>query len=124
MNVRSSSRVVSLLILLLGAVSGCAADPICPGDGQSLVILSPSDGDAVTGSELNVVVRACGFERDDVIALVLEEPVATDYGFVTFLEDPELTFSVPILPGTMRMHATDDATRGVRSADVSVTTSP
>lgn len=124
MNAVPFSRALSLLVVLLGIVSGCAADPICPANGQSLTILSPADGDAVTGSELNVVVRTCGFERDDVIALVLEEPVATDYGFVTFLEDPELTFSVPTLPGTMRMHATDDATRNVRSADVSVMTSP
>jgi len=89
-----------------------------------LVILSPADGDTVTGSEFDVTVRACGFERDDIIALVLEEPVATDYGFATFFEDPVLTMRVPALPGTMRMHATDDATRAVRSADVSVTTAP
>ncbi|NOY93365.1 MAG: hypothetical protein GXP55_19440 [Deltaproteobacteria bacterium] len=69
-------------------------------------------------------MEACGFERDDVIALYLEEPVATDYGFATFLEDPELRFVVPTLPGTMRFYATDDATRTLRSPSVSVTTSP
>ena len=107
--------------LWLGA---CAGDSACPASGQSLTILSPMDGEAVTGSEFDVTLRVCGFERDDVIALVIDEPVASDYGFVTYLGDPVLTLRVPALPGTMRMHATDDATRTVRSSDVSVTTAP
>ncbi len=117
-------RLTLGLALSLGLASACAATPVCPANGQSLTILSPADGATVNGSEIDVTIRACGFTRDDVIVLVVDEPASSDYGFVTFLEDPDLTLRVPALPGTMRMHATDDATRAVRSADVSVTTAP
>lgn len=113
-----------LPLALACAIGGCTTSGACPSDGRSLEILAPVDGATVPSGDLEVVVRACGFERDDVIALVLDEPVSTDYGFVTVVDGSELTLSVPTLPGTMRMHAADQAARSIVSPDVSVSVAP
>lgn len=109
---------MAALLFVLPWLTACGGDDTAPGacaDGvQSIAILSPMDGEALTladdvdpvggGLQYEFRLSACGFEPDDMIKLVLLDPFETDYAFVT-VDDGTVGAIVPLLPGPQRFEA-------------------
>ncbi len=117
-DVRTAMLLCSFSVVLLSCDSANSCDSV-----RSLRIVAPEDGTSVMGSELTVTVEACAFDRDEVVRVLLLEPVEADYGFITVFDEPIVSTTVPTLPGTMRLVATD-ADDMLRSDVVSVEASP